>query len=122
MKRYNVNCVNQVPAFFHPPPVSYDLQTEVFPNEEDQSDTTEEPVERFRARGLGETRHLRPLAAKSVAGVKYAPREKRQLQSTTTVRGCSSLQYYSVLDYTTFVIFFMVRIKGCRYIKIALLK
>ena len=56
------------------------------PNEEDEPDPTKAPVDRFRARGLEETKRLHPVAAKSVAGVRGAQEKTRQLGSTTTVR------------------------------------
>lgn len=86
-------------SVFISPLSSCALQTEVLPEEEDEPDPTEAPVERFLARELEETRNLRPGAAKSVSGIRSGSREKRQLQSTTTVSGWKSLQYDAVFGH-----------------------
>lgn len=67
-------------------PLTYDSQTRVVPNEEDEPDPTQAPVDRFRARGLEETRRLHRVASKSVTGVRGAQEKTRKLGSTTTVR------------------------------------
>lgn len=67
------------------------MQTKVVLEEENEPDLTEGPSERLRVRRLGETGSLRLEVAKSVTSIRGAPKRKRKLQSTTTVRGRSSI-------------------------------
>lgn len=67
------------------------MQTKVVLEEEAEPDLTEAPLERLRARELGEAGSLRPEVAKFVTSIRGAPKRKRKLQSTTTVRGRSGI-------------------------------